>query len=165
MNPQIDFNHPAILRGNLEQLIPQLGLKDLSRKIPIGRSGGIGFILFEDKFNVSTLENTFDYINTLRTFYDAVDVYLDIAKEHATKFGFRLLASNRSGAFEEITPYSEIFPKLYHSRSIYGLVIGDQNIESLEKLVRFLEMVKERSPILDQQYEVVRTVGKSYLQK
>ncbi len=164
MTPQINFNHPSILRGNLEQLIPQMDLQDLSPRIHVGISGGVGYALFGNKFMYKNLGNTFSDSTTLRTFFDAVDVYVDVAKKYAAKFDFRLLASNKSGAFEEMTPDSEIFTQEYNSHSRYGLVIGDQNIESVERLVRFLEMIKEGKPILDPQYETVKTAGKSYLQ-
>lgn len=164
MAPQINFNHPGILSGNLEQLISQMDLRDFSLRIHVGRSEGVGYALFGDKFYYMNLKNTFNAIDDIRTFFDAVYTYLDLAKEHATRFGFKLLASNKGGAFEEITPASEIFTLKYHSDSAYGLVIGDQSIESVERLVRFLEMVKEGKPILDQQYQDVKTAGRPYLQ-
>lgn len=167
MTPKIDFNNNYILSGHLGQLISQMGLQDPSSRIHIGNTGGAGYALFSeksDKLYHDRMGNTFGAVAEIRTFFDAIDTYLEAAKEHSFKFGFRLLDSE-GHKFREITPASEILPKLHSSYTTeWGVVIGDTNIESIDRLVRFLEMVKEGKPLLDQPYEEVKTAGKRYLQ-
>ncbi len=167
MAPQINFNHHDILQGNLVQLISQMDLPDLSSRVHIGHAGGAGYALFSeksDKLYHDRMGNTFGAVSEIRIFFDAVYAYLDTAKEYAIKFGFRLLASE-GHKFKEITSESEIFPKLISSYTLdWGVVIGDTKIESVERLIKFLEMIKEGKPILDQPYEAVKTAGRRYLQ-
>jgi len=134
---EINFNNPHILRGHLEQVLPQMGLEGV--EIIVGVQGGLAYPLFEDDYSRNIPRaphpNKLSEMKLWKTYFDAVDTYVTRSRELAESFNFRLLSFDSNQTALSINPTQD--------EIIYQLGIGDVSIESAKRLESFLQMVQK----------------------
>lgn len=138
---KIDFNHPSILQGYLEQAKPQFALENV-RGIVVGKTGGLAYRLFADdgkelptSFNVRSI----DSMKKVMSYLESIKAFIGESESYANNLGFRLVYIN--------PPSNSISNGLESQSNIYFSGIGDKTIESVERFEKFLEMVKDYSKI------------------
>jgi hypothetical protein len=155
MAVKIDFNNPNILRGHLEQALPQYGLHE--EGILVGAKGGLACSLFRRPYDIIRDFkgiSSFSNMSALRAYFDAVQGFVQFGSEHAKKFGFGLVTADTSDRI--------ITNGLDFGSNAYYAGIGDENIENAERLERFLEMVKEGHPEIERRCDKVEIMGSSF---
>ena len=154
MSLEINFNNPDILKGYVDQALPQREIGNLRPRIIVGKGGGLAYMLFEEDNSCSILPQTipireFNELAKTKRYINFLEFYINCAKEHADKFKFIML---------EKLPYEEL--KLMHESSLlYNPCIGDIEIGSVERFEKFIDMVKEGHEELDKIYKKVLTAN------
>lgn len=152
------FNDSLVLKGYLNQALPQMGIEN-DPKIVVGDSGGLAYCLFEPgrreeslvnlfptNFNVRTLGS----LETVTEYVRQVHRYTKMAAGFAKELDFKQVSVSE-GEFaspKTITTVTEADK----DTELYSLGIGDSEIESMEKLERFLAMVKIAKNPLEEAY-------------
>lgn len=160
MDLKIDFNNPNLLRGYLEEALPQLGLEDaledVKKRIIVGKNGGLAHCLFSaSELNLprEPRMSSLSEIRALTTCFGAIEDYLGAARDYAQEFDFQLVVNCRD---KGIIPVRE-GANFYFSTA----GIGDESIKSLEEFERFLQMVIECREDLIQRYNAVKEAIKN----
>lgn len=142
MDLKIDFNNPHILRGYLEQALPQIAPREfLIRQMTIGKEGGLAYRLFNGSEWRNVPEkprmHTRDEIKLVKNYFGALETYIQTAEEHAKEHDFGLVYVKED----------DINPTLGVDYPLFSVGMGDVSIGSVEKFERFMQMLK--SPGMD----------------
>ena len=165
MDLKINFNNPHILRGHLEQAIPQIlkeyKLEEMKALIEVGRKGGLAYRLFDEDISQQPTDlkdiSIMPTINAVMDYFGAVKMYIMEAERLAHEHGdFNPVSFDPKT--EELTLRCER-PNVYHAG------VGSTKIESLGGLQDFLEMVKEVHPRLRNMYFGIRELARPLLSR
>ena len=119
MQLEIDFNNPRILKGYLEQALPQYGLEEVG--VTVGRNGGLAYLLFKNddwqRLPRELKVNTMNQIDAFRGYFDAVQSYVTAASVHAERFGFALVTVD---GFQVLSPGLGRDSSVYQSGNFEG---------------------------------------------
>ncbi|MBS3168884.1 hypothetical protein J4210_00210 [Candidatus Woesearchaeota archaeon] len=156
MQLEIDFNNPRILKGYLEQALPQYGLEEVG--VTVGRNGGLAYLLFKNddwqRLPRELKVNTMNQIDAFRGYFDAVQSYVTAASVHAERFGFALVT---------VDGFQVLSPGLGRDSSVYQSGIGTVSIGSVDRFEDFLRMVvaaRKENGILNERYvELGKSAG------
>ncbi|HEA46209.1 MAG TPA: hypothetical protein ENH99_00310 [Candidatus Pacearchaeota archaeon] len=164
MSLPIDFGDPALLATYVRNRISNLFEKNTAEAVNArcfndGR-GGLIYRLFEktdsEIFSGKFSVNSLDEISSSRAYFDAVQAYVQLAKDHARSFDFGLflivplvdLGRIVGGAetATEILESSNItrgpsICELNEDSNVYEAGIGDVSVDSPEKVEKFLKMI------------------------
>ncbi|MBS3080914.1 hypothetical protein J4221_05560 [Candidatus Pacearchaeota archaeon] len=153
---EINFNHPLILQGYLEQAIPQYGLEDV-KGIVVGKSGGLAYHLFADEGEGLPRElqiKGVDSIKKVKKYFDEIEAFLDRGSRCASNFGFRLVSIKHSLS----SPDKRIYNGLDSESDIYCVGIGDGFIRNVEKFEKFLEMIKTNNQSIQNENKKLKEI-------
>ena len=132
---EFNFNDQKILEAYINQALPKLGLENLKDRIIAGKEGGLAYLLFENnignRLKIDFTDNSREKRLQTTRYYDFIEQYIEVSRMFAEKHGFGILCLE-----------SDALVKKIDSSPYHSLVIGDSNIDSLNKLEKFLEMIK-----------------------
>lgn len=142
----IDFNHPLILRGFINQALPQVGLENFSERIVVGRDGGLAYKLFNQPFSMPNVLQIYTKLQMKESidYFDAIDRYLARADGCASEYGFGLVKfSNKN----------EIIDGFNSNDTLFDAGIGSARIGSVECFSSFLNMINSGKDDLEKLHE------------
>ena len=142
---KINFNNPHILRGHLEQALPQFEMEEVSQRFVIGREGGIGYRLFPSSdLPINLRIGTLKEINAAMAYQKAIQHYCFlIAGRIAASSKLELLKTEPNPSREKG------LEQLGDNAYILDAMIGRREIEDATQFELFLHCLKVHKEKLD----------------
>lgn len=162
MDIRINLNDPRILEAHVEQALPQAGLEEVKDRIIVGSAGGLAYNLFQDKKQFPSELHVFSRGDVLKAkeYFDAVRTYLTSAAEHGRNFDFGIVIINNEITDRIGLGYEMDSEKL---NFVYHVGLGSADVKSIERLKRFIEMIKSGRGKLDRQYQGLVNRAKEFI--
>jgi len=152
-----NFNTQTIVRARLNTLIKSETIPAESQsRIFVGITGGIAYKLFTDEAPYQVELGSLRKLETARNYIDATIQYIRQARTYASGYKFDLVSID-GGVIHNRTPLKILEGNNY---SYSDLAIGDELIESCEKLAKFIKMIREAPQFLKSNHPSIKNFFK-----